>query len=706
MLCTRWSDFLVSEVGLDGTVARLELPQRPPAAVAAPVVAPTEPPVPPAAPGATPGPREGDKAGAAQEAAAWEEPHGPCGDQSVAAAAFATLLSEADVGAWREWVAACAAVWTRRGAELPPPLLLSPTADRAARAAVHALVRRHMHWVESDTAGSHDEPEKSVRLSAKASGRLKRPAPAGQSDIAAGHHTKRGVGRRVDAHDGNGQAAGQARDVMPADKQVLSFVLCKENTDTHAALAVLASMLGVPSKALSFAGTKDKRGVTCQRVTLARCTGPRLLGINSRLIAMRVGTPTYVASHLGLGDLRGNQFCVTLRDVQCPGGPDGVHAALRELRTHGFINYFGLQRFGASPEARTHATGAALLRGEWDAAVQLIMAPRSGDRQDMADARAAWATSRDAKTALHRLPRGAAAERALMAHYAKRGTGPAGHNVAIPALTSIPRTLRMMYVHAYQSYLFNHAASHRVATYGLEAAVEGDLVLIAASPETAMPGVDDHADMPPDDAEPQPAGGQAPAVRHVTAEEAAAKSIPIEDVVLPLPAAGVVYPKHATAEVYTRLAAADGVNLSGGQHNVREFSLSGFSGGYRRVVHRPADLAWRMVRYDDPDAGLTLTPMDEVAGNEGRHKASPSAKTPPVLGPHGGAGDDAVVEGTGRFLALQLAFTLPPSAYATMLTRELLKGSTSITFHKNLSAAQAATAAGAEDGAGAAQADG
>lgn len=704
----------MSEVGLDGTVARLELPPPPPSVPGpAPVLAPGEPPVAPAAAAAVPtGASGGDSAGAvkrvapAQEAAAWDEPHGPCGDQSVAAAAFATLLSEADVCAWREWVTACASVWTIRGSELPPPLLLTPTADRSARAAVHALVRRHMHWVESDTAGSHDEAEKSVRLSAKAHGRLKRPAPAGESDIAAGQHTKRGVGCRVNAVDGNGQAAGQPRDVMPADRHVLSFVLCKENTDTHAALAVLASMLGVPSKALSFAGTKDKRGVTSQWVTLAKCTGPRLLSINSRLIAMRVGTPTYVSSHLGLGDLRGNQFCVTLRDVQCTQGPAGVHTALRELRKHGFINYFGLQRFGASPEARTHATGAALLRGEWDTAVQLIMAPRTGDRQDMADARAAWANKRDAKTALHRLPRGAAAERALMGHYAKRGPGPAGHNVAIPALTSIPRTLRMMYVHAYQSYLFNHAASHRVTTYGLEAAVEGDLVLLAASPSGEAAATDDN--MAPDDAEPLAAGDKAPAVRHVTAEEAAARSIPIDDVVLPLPAAGVVYPKHATAEVYTRLAAADGVNLTGGQHNVREFSLSGFSGGYRRVVHRPVDLAWRMVRYDDPDAGLTLTPMDEVAAHEGRSKASPAAKPPPVpgSGPHGSDGDDAVVEGQGRFLALQLAFTLPPSTYATMLTRELLKGSTSITYHKSLSVAQAATAAGAEDGTWAAQAEG
>ena len=34
-----------------------------------------------------------------------------------------------------------------------------------------------------------------------------------------------------------------------------------------------------------------------------------------------------------------------------------------------------------------------------------------------------------------------------------------------------------MYLHSFQSYLWNFAASHRVATHGVEAPVIGDLVL-------------------------------------------------------------------------------------------------------------------------------------------------------------------------------------------------------------------------------------
>lgn len=38
-----------------------------------------------------------------------------------------------------------------------------------------------------------------------------------------------------------------------------------------------------------------------------------------------------------------------------------------------------------------------------------------------------------------------------------------------------------MYVHAYQSYLWNAAASHRVKTFGAERAVAGDLVVAPRS---------------------------------------------------------------------------------------------------------------------------------------------------------------------------------------------------------------------------------
>lgn len=61
------------------------------------------------------------------------------------------------------------------------------------------------------------------------------------------------------------------------------------------------------------------------------------------------------------------------------------------------------------------------------------------------------------------------------------------------ALQQIPRNTRTMYVHAYQSRLWNEAASHRVRTFGAKDAVAGDLVVppdaAEAAPEGALSSV-------------------------------------------------------------------------------------------------------------------------------------------------------------------------------------------------------------------------
>lgn len=414
--------------------------------------------------------------------------------------------------------------------------------------------------------------------------------------------------------------------------QVLRFVLYKENMETQDALSLLARLLWRKPGDFGIAGTKDKRAVTCQHVTLPRQDPRRLAALNAKLRGVRVGDFASVDAMLGLGDLRGNRFRIVLRELEAPAGGDAdddletsVAADAAALASTGFVNYFGLQRFGAARGAATHHVGRHLLRGDWQAALDLLLRPRDGERDDVRKAREHYAANGDPGAALRMMPKFMVAERAVLGALEQQGKGQ-----LVQALQAIPKTLRLLYLNAYQGYLFNCAATERVRRYGADHAVEGDLVLAPSDDETLT--------------------GASRPVRRVTAEEAAAKSVPIDDVVLPVPGHSTELPGNAVADVYTKLAEEDGVSLAGGQHRVPNFSLATLAGDYRALVVKPADVAWKVLRYDDPKQELVQTRLAELEA-----RADPPATD------------------SGKLLALQVDFTLPASTYATMAIRELTR---------------------------------
>lgn len=114
----------------------------------------------------------------------------------------------------------------------------------------------------------------------------------------------------------------------------IHFTMQKTNRDTQDALSHLSRVLHVNSKDLSVAGTKDKRGVTVQRVSLRR--GNKTVedvwnmanGINSAQRrtreealsrrgdrGIRIADFNYRKASLELGMLKGNAFVITLRYI-------------------------------------------------------------------------------------------------------------------------------------------------------------------------------------------------------------------------------------------------------------------------------------------------------------------------------------------------------------------------------------------------------
>ena len=85
----------------------------------------------------------------------------------------------------------------------------------------------------------------------------------------------------------------------------------------------------------------------------------RLARASERLRGVKMGNFELVREGLYLGDAKGNRFEITLRALQA-GSLSDVAAAAEAVRTKGFINYYGLQRFGTGGAA-THRLGAAAL---------------------------------------------------------------------------------------------------------------------------------------------------------------------------------------------------------------------------------------------------------------------------------------------------------------------------------------------------------
>lgn len=129
----------------------------------------------------------------------------------------------------------------------------------------------------------------------------------------------------------------------------IHFTLQKTNRDTQDALSHLSRVLHVNVKDLSVAGTKDKRGVTVQRVSLKR--GNKTVedvwkmangqgGRKSLKEALtergergiRIADLNYRKASLELGMLKGNAFLITLRFFfSSLESPTHTHCVLKEM---------------------------------------------------------------------------------------------------------------------------------------------------------------------------------------------------------------------------------------------------------------------------------------------------------------------------------------------------------------------------------------
>ncbi|MFH1222543.1 MAG: tRNA pseudouridine(13) synthase TruD [Candidatus Micrarchaeota archaeon] len=236
------------------------------------------------------------------------------------------------------------------------------------------------------------------------------------------------------------------------------FVLQKKEWTSEGALRRIADAFHVGHQRFSYAGTKDKMAISTQLVSAFSIPKENLLSL--QLKDIKILGAWSAADKVKLGQLLGNRFT-----IRVAGAGKNANATVKKISKElggAFPNYFGEQRFG-SARRNTHIIGENLIRGRADLAVTEFLCSWEGEkRQEAVDARKNLKTSGDFGRALHEFPQSLRLERSMLAHLQQHQRDYHG------ALRKLPRSILLLFIHAFQSHIFNEMLSRRIAEGELE----------------------------------------------------------------------------------------------------------------------------------------------------------------------------------------------------------------------------------------------
>ncbi len=175
-----------------------------------------------------------------------------------------------------------------------------------------------------------------------------------------------------------------------------------------------------------------------------------------------------------LGDLWGNDFIITVRDIE--NSPEETEALLKKITDEilaqgGVPNFFGIQRFG-SVRPVTHLVGKAIVEGDFEKAALLYIAESFPEEpEETKKSPPVCQRDKGLQGRPENYPLRLGHERAMMNHLIANPEDYSG------SFRVLPQNLYRMFVHGYQSYIYNMILCRRIeAGIPLNRAVEGDIV--------------------------------------------------------------------------------------------------------------------------------------------------------------------------------------------------------------------------------------
>ena len=196
---------------------------------------------------------------------------------------------------------------------------------------------------------------------------------------------------------------------------------------------------------------------------------------------LQLGSFERVWSPVHLGQLQGNRFSVALRFISKDLSNEQISLNVSRVAEHGFINYFGMQRFG-SYSVRTHELGKEILNQNWKEVVRMILSQHVDYDEDQKLRKQEIVSlifdepnlgiveqRENVLIAIDKLDKRDRLEKTVL------GSLKNHPNDYYNAFANISKGTRFIYIHAYQSYVWNKAVSERLRRHGRKVLI-GDLV--------------------------------------------------------------------------------------------------------------------------------------------------------------------------------------------------------------------------------------
>jgi tRNA pseudouridine13 synthase len=212
---------------------------------------------------------------------------------------------------------------------------------------------------------------------------------------------------------------------------------------------------------IGYAGTKDKKAHTCQRISIFNPNIDLIKKFRHPKIILK--NFKWDKRKIKLGYLLGNKFKITLRDID---KKDAVKVGSKIRSFTYFPNYFGSQRFG-SQRGNNVKIGKFILKRNFEKAVWTILTDISeSEREEFRFAREKLAKERDFKEAINYFPSFLKTERQLIGYLARKPEDYIG------AIRNGERKGFLMFVNSVQSKIFNEILE-RALEEGIDFTKEG-----------------------------------------------------------------------------------------------------------------------------------------------------------------------------------------------------------------------------------------